>query len=307
METIEFGIALRPGAEVVASAQEAEAQGFDFVVAGEHVFFTGPIDNGLISLAAAAAVTERIRLVSMVTLVPLYPAALLAKMTASIDVASRGRFELGVGVGGEFAKEFEACGVPVAERGARTNEALELLIRLWTERDVHFEGRWNRLSGVTLEPQPARKPHPPIWIAGRSEAAMRRAARFGDGWFPYFYTPEMLARSLDQIAEHQNELGRDQPMKAGVDLFCTVHEKRETALAMAAERLGPVYGQDFSKVISRYGVAGTPAECQARLREYIDAGARSILIDSVCPEDYEEENWQRLLGEVLPAFRGSPG
>jgi probable F420-dependent oxidoreductase len=303
MDRIEFGITLRPGADAAASAREAEARGFDFVAAGEHVFFSGPIDNGLIALAAAAAVTERIRLVSMVTLVPLYPAALLAKLTAGVDVASHGRFELGVGVGGEFAKEFEACGVPVEERGARTNEALELLLRLWTERDVHFEGRWNRLSGVTLEPPPVRKPHPPIWIAGRSEAAMRRAARFGDGWFPYFYTPEMLASSLARIAEHQSEIGREPRMNVGVDLFCTVHERRETALAMAAERLGPVYDQDFSKVISRYAVAGTPAECQARIREYIDAGARSLLIDSVCPEHYEEENWRRLLGEVLPVFR----
>jgi len=303
MDAIEFGMTLPPGADAAASAREAETQGFDFVAAGEHVFFTGPIDNGLIALAAAAAATERIRLISMVTLVPLYPAALLAKMTASIDVASRGRFELGVGVGGEFAKEFEACGVPVEERGARTNEALELLLRLWTERDVHFEGRWNHLSGVTLEPQPVRKPHPPVWIAGRSEAAMRRAARFGDGWFPYFYTPEMLASSLARIAEHQVEIGRAQAMKAGVNLFCAVHENRERALEMAAERLGPLYEQDFSKVISRYAVAGTPAECQARLREYIDAGAQSFLLDSVCPDHYEEENWNRLTREVIPALR----
>ena len=92
-------------------------------------------------------------------------------------------------------------------------------------------------------------------------------------------------------------------MKAGINLFCTVHENRETALKMSAERLGAVYDQDFSKIISKYAVAGTPAECRNRLREYIDAGARSILLDSVCSDDYEEENWRWLTTEVLPAFR----
>lgn len=113
----------------------------------------------------------------------------------------------------------------------------------------------------------------------------------------------MLAKSLVRIAEYQSEIGRDQPMNVGVNLFCTVHENRETARKMVAERLGKVYEQDFSKIISKYAVAGTPAECCARLREYIDAGARSILLDSVCPDDYEEENWRRLSAEVLPAFR----
>lgn len=303
MEAVDFGITLLTGDQVADSAREAEARGFDFVAAGEHVFFTGPIDNGLITLAAAAAVTERIRLISTITLVPLYPAALLAKMTAGIDVLSQGRFELGVGVGGEFAKEFEACGVPVEERGARTNEALEVLTRLWTERDVRYEGHFNRLSGVTLDPQPVQKPHPPIWIAGRSDAAMQRAARFGDGWFPYFYTPEMLAESLARITKYQGEFGRRQRMKAGINLFFTVHENREAALGMSAERLGGVYEQDFSKTISKYAVAGTPAECRARLQEYIDSGARSILVDSVCSDEYDEENWHRINTEVLPAFR----
>ena len=113
----------------------------------------------------------------------------------------------------------------------------------------------------------------------------------------------MLARSLTRIADHQEEIGREQKMNAGVDLFFTVHEDRNTALALSAERLGAVYGQDFSKVVSKYAVAGTPAECCARLREYIDAGARSILVDSVCSDEYEEENWHWLTTEVLPAFR----
>ena len=126
MENVQFGIGLRHLTTIAKDAKNAEALGYEFLSTGEHVFFYGPVNNGLISLAAAAAVTTHIKLMSAITLVPLYPAALLAKQVTALDVISNGRFNLGVGVGGEFVKEFEACGVPVNERGARTNEALEV-------------------------------------------------------------------------------------------------------------------------------------------------------------------------------------
>ena len=149
MANLEFGISLSRLDDVAAEAQTAEALGYDYVTSGEHVFFHGPTGNGLMSLAAAAGATKRIKLLSSITLVPLYPAALLAKQTAALDVLSSGRFNLGVGVGGEFPSEFEACGVPVGERGARTNEALDVITRLWTEDNVSFDGRFTTLSGST--------------------------------------------------------------------------------------------------------------------------------------------------------------
>ena len=199
--------------EVVADAQEAEAQGYDYVTVGEHMFFHGPNTNGLISLAGAAAATTRIKLMSSITLVPLYPAAILAKQVTTLDRLSRGRFNLGVGVGGEYPKEFEACGVPVNERGARTDESLEVMGRLWTEDDVHFDGRFTKLSGVTLKPKPIQKP-PPIWVSGRSKGAMRRTARFAKGWIPYMYTPEMLAESVESIGKFDVE--RETPVVPGI-------------------------------------------------------------------------------------------
>ena len=194
MSNVEFGIGLRRLDHVAADAREAEALGYEYVCTGEHVFFHGPVGNGLIALAAAAGATERIRMMSTITLAPLYPAALLAKQVATLDQVSGGRFSLGVGVGGEFPKEFEACGVPVGQRGARTDESLDILGRLCGEDNLRYEGRFNTLSGVTLGPKPVQQPHPPIWISGRSEAAMRRCARFGTGWLPYMYTPEVTTR-----------------------------------------------------------------------------------------------------------------
>ena len=284
-------------------AKNAEALGYDFVSTGEHVFFYGPIGNSLISLAAAAGATERIALMSTITLVPLYPAALLAKQVAALDVLSGGRFHLVVGVGGEFPREFEACGVPVSERGARTNEALEVMKRLWTEDNVTFSGRFTSLPGVTLDPEPNRKPHPPIWISGRSDAAMRRCARLGTGWLPYMYTPEKLAESLAHIQTFSAEYERTEPVAPGLFIFFAVHPDRDEALRMATERLSRQYNQDFSKLVGRYALAGSPDDCVARLREYIDAGAGTIILNSACPAKYMEENERLLASEVLPRLR----
>ena len=302
MPQVEFGIGLRRVDDIAASAREAERLGYQFVSTGEHVFFYGPVNNGLIALAAAAGATSSIKLMSAITLVPLYPPPLLAKMVATLDVVSNGRFHLGVGVGGEFAKEFDACGVPVRERGARTNESLAIMKRLWTEDDVSVEGRFTRLSGVTLAPKPMQQPHPPIWISGRSEAAMRRCANHGNGWLPYMFTPERLSDSLDAIARFADAAGRDDAVIPGLHIFFAVHEDREIAIEMAVQRLSRQYNQDFSRLVGRYALAGNPEDCVTRLREYIDAGARTIMLNSACPSDYIVDNERLIAESVLPSL-----
>lgn len=303
MSDVEFGIGLRRLDSVAEDAREAESLGYQFVTTGEHVFFYGPIGNSLISLAAAAGATQQIKLMSTITLVPLYPPALLAKQIAALDILSGGRFNLGVGVGGEYAKEFEACGVPVEERGARTNESLALMKRLWTEDDVSFEGQFSTLGGVTMDPKPVQKPHPPIWISGRSEAAMRRAARHGTGWLPYMYTPEKLAQSLEIIGRYAADCDRQAAIAPGLFIFFAVHEDREVAKKMASDRLSAQYNQDFSGLVGKYALAGNPDDCNARLQEYVDAGARTIILNSACPSGYMAENQSLLAKSVLPACR----
>jgi len=303
MANIELGIGLNDFSQIAASAQRAEALGYDFVSTGEHVFFYGPIGNSLITLAAAAGATKTIKLMSTITLVPLYPAALLTKLVTTLDQVSHGRFHLGVGVGGEFAKEFEACGVPVNERGARTNETLQIMHRLWHEDDVSFNGRFTTLSGVTLAPKPVAQPRPPIWISGRSEAAMRRCARYGSGWLPYMYTPEQLQGSLETIHTLSAEYDRTDPVQPGLFIFFAVHEDREVAIEMANKRLSRQYNQDFSKLVHKYAIAGNPDDCIARLREYIAAGASTIILNSATPAAYTGDNETLMAEAVLPVIK----
>ena len=127
---VQFGLSMRRADHIAEQAQAIEELGYDYATTGEHVFFHVPCSNAFISLAVAAGATTKLKLMSTITLLPLYPAVLAAKQAAALDVASGGRFHMGIGVGGELPQEFEASGVPVSERGARTNEALEIMRKL---------------------------------------------------------------------------------------------------------------------------------------------------------------------------------
>jgi probable F420-dependent oxidoreductase len=307
-DQVRFGLAMHRYDDVAAVARQFEELGYDYLTAGEHVSFNVPTSNSFISLAVAAGATSRIRLMNSIALVPLYPAALLAKLGASLDVASGGRFTLGVGVGGEIPREFEACGVPVKERGARTNEALELVHRLWTEPEVTFEGRFNTLHDVSIAPRPVQRPTPQVWVSGRKEAAMRRTARYADGWLPYMYTPEQLEASIATINRLRPEEGHvtgraDRAVHPGLFIFACVHHDRATAHELAVAQLSKQYAQDFSKLVGKYALAGTPEDVVGQLQRVLDAGARTVILSSACAAGHIEANHQLLAREVVAAFR----
>jgi probable F420-dependent oxidoreductase len=302
--SVDFGAALPSLKGIPEFAQRAEALGYEYLCSGEHMMFHGAVPNSLISLSVAAGATRKIKLMSTVVLLPLYTPMVVAKMTSVLDVASEGRYHMGIGVGGEFPKEFEACGVPVKQRGSRSNEALEVITKLWTEKNVNFDGRYTKFSGVTLDPDPVQKPRPPIWVAGRKEPAMRRAALYADGWIPYMYTPEMLHESLEKIRQFGKEAGRDMSkFRPGLFIFTSVYPNRDEAREQAAKALGKNYAQDFSKIAGRYTLYGNPDDCRKRLQEYVDAGARTVLISWACRQDDIEENMKLISEEVAPAFK----
>ena len=132
---------------------------------------------------------------------------------------------------------------------------------------------------------------------------MRRAAQYGTGWLPYMYTPEQLSSSLSTINQHAaNEFDRG-PVDPGLFIFFAVHEDRQVAIDMAAARLSKQYNQDFSKLVHKYAIAGDPNDCIARIREYVDAGARTIIFNSACSTSYTPDNESLMAQSVLPALR----
>ena len=179
-----------------------------------------------------------------------------------------------------------------------------MIKKLWTEENVTFDGRYSKFSGVTISPHPTQKPHPPIWVAGRKEPAMRRAALYGDGWIPYMYTPEMLHESVEKIKQFGAEAGRDMSnFRTGLFIFASIYPNGDEAREQAAKALGKNYAQDFSKIAGRYTLAGTPDDCRKRIKEYVDAGARTIMVSWACRANDIDQNLKLVAEEVAPAFR----
>src|SRR5262249_26812771 len=176
------------------------------------------------------------------SLLALRPPAVAAKVTATLDALSGGRLIFGVGVGGENPKEFEACGVPHRERGARVTEAIDVVRTLWRDTPASFKGRFTQFDGVGIDPKPGRKPRPPIWVGGRSEAALARAGRQGDGWVSYVVTPERYRQSLDTIRAAAASVGRTLDGFATAHLtFITVDRDYERARSAWVARLSKRY------------------------------------------------------------------
>ncbi len=182
-------------------AAYAESLGFDGLWIGEHIAFHIPTFDAITAMAAVAARTTRIGIGIAAMLLPLRPAAAVAKAIATLDVISNGRVRLGVGVGGEFPKEFEAVGVPLQTRGGRTDEAIAVLRALWAPGAATYHGRFVQFEDVLMEPKPVQAGGPPILVGGRSAHAIRRAARLGDGYMPYLYTPDQYADACRQLTE----------------------------------------------------------------------------------------------------------
>jgi len=200
------------------AAVRAEQLGYDSVWVSDHVVvphanvvnFGETIFDPLVTLAVIAGATSRVRLGTTVLIVPYRNAVVTAKMISSLDALSGGRVVFGIGAGW-VAAESAILGVPFAERGAMTDEYLEAMQELWTKQAPSFSGKFTQFSGLTFEPKPVQKPHPPIWVGGHSRAALRRTAQFGAAWHPINRSPEELRAGRAELARLCQARGRAVP------------------------------------------------------------------------------------------------
>ena len=214
---------------LVDLAVEAERLGFDSVWTHDHVFNVGhvfdriggrPYYEPLTLLSYVAARTTRVRLGTSVLVLPYHNPIRLAKVAATLDVLSGGRLIMGVGVGA-IEKETTAMGSPFPERGKVSDEAIAVMRTLWSQEDPRFDGAYSRFDGMKFSPKPAQRPSIPIVIGGVSPAAIRRAARLGDGWQPLGLSPEALAQGIATLHEEVRARGRkltDVPVSIALSL-----------------------------------------------------------------------------------------
>ncbi len=287
--------------DLVSFVEDVDAKGFDEIWLGDHVSFAIPFLDPLLTIAQAAVASRRLVFGTGVYLLPLRHPGPVAKMTATLDHLTEGRFLFGVGVGGEFPKEYEVCGVPLAERGRRLTEGIEAVRALWSGRPATYCGRHYRFEDVPMSPPPRQPGGPPIWCGGRRSPALRRAGRLADGYVSYVVTPEMFSRALAEIGQAAEAAGRDDTaFGTGHLLFARIDDSYERALEIAAESLSRRYAMDFRKAAARYAALGTGRQVAERIRAFHEAGARHVVVDLVGPYDRRAEQIERFAAEVMP-------
>lgn len=295
--------------DIPSQAREIETLGYDYLGVEEH-FMRGdppaPTPLALPILAVAAGATTSLKLLTSVILTPFYHPTLLAKLAGTIDIASNGRLTLGVGIGGEYPVEFEAAELNIKQRGSRTNEILELLRLLWTESNVKYSGKHFQLANVTLLPRTVQKPHPPIWVGGRQKPAMKRAAQFGDGWFPYFFNPERYTHSRKKILGFAKEFVRDMKnFQWGASIYISIENDKCSAIKIASEQMSNQFIDtgDFAKVAEKYVTLGSPDQCAESVLRYCQSGARYLIFNPICEPKDKRKHLKIIADEIIPVIR----
>jgi probable F420-dependent oxidoreductase len=272
---------------LVDLAVRAEELGVDSVWVHDHVFNVGhvlerigrkPYYEPLTFLSYVAARTSRVRLGTSVLVLPYHNPIRLAKAAATLDVLSRGRLVLGVGVGA-IQSEMETMGTPFRERGAFTDEAIAVMRALWSQEDPRFEGRYSRFAGMPFSPKPVQRPSIPVVIGGISAAAIRRAARVGDGWQPLGFAPEALAQGMTTLREQARACGRD-----AVAI--------PVAISMSIGEATP----------RRFALGTRPDEIVRNARAFAAVGVDTLVISTTTSDPREARAALDMIGTLLPAL-----
>ncbi|TDI14599.1 MAG: LLM class F420-dependent oxidoreductase [Acidobacteria bacterium] len=246
----------------------------------------------LTTLTFVAAITERIRLLPSVMVLPYRPPVQTAKILASLDVLSKGRLTIGVGTGWN-AEEMIALGSPPFDRrGTASDQYLAAFRTLWTSDTPTYAGEFVSFDNLIFEPKPVQDPHPPIWIGGEGRVARRRAGRFGDGWYPVgrnprisLETPELFSEGLAEVHRFAEASGRDPSII-------------DTAMAIPWYRLGEA-GKDTDG--SRRRFTGSAEQIAEDARGLRDAGLKHLIIAAEYTELQQSlDEMERFAKEVVP-------
>jgi len=280
-----------------------ETLGFDSFWTGEHIVYHRPILEAVTVLTRAAALTSKIKIGPATLILPLRHPTMVAKQFSSMDVLAQGRVRLTVGVGGDYPREFEACDVPLNERGQRTQEAIEIMRKYWSGEKFDYEGKIFKLKGADMLPRPVNGTIP-IWVSGRQDAPLKRAALLGDGWHPYMYTPERCRESFLKVKEYADEAGRVLPKDYvfACFIYIAMFDNVDEGRAWGIKELSYRYDQDFSErgLVDRYCAYGTDDMIVEYLQKYIEAGTNYLILAPIMPPEKRIEHLERLSKNIMP-------
>jgi probable F420-dependent oxidoreductase len=297
---------------MVAVAREAESLGYDSVWVHDHLTWSDEIHRthissgadhseegnqspdfyeAMTSLSYLAGLVHSIRLGIACVVVPCRNPLLAAKQIATLDMLSKGRLDIGVGIGSPStikSREYEVLGVNRKQRGKIADDYIRAMKAIWMSQPATYRGQFVSFENAEICPKPYQKPHPPLWVGGWTEAAMRRAAALGDGWLPAWLLPEDIARRFNELKEHAERLGRDpDAIHLGIEVYGCID-----ADAAKARRDGfgtLAIGQStFERMMSveqlaEVSLIGSPEEIRRRVKAYSEAGVSHFEIKFIYP------------------------
>jgi probable F420-dependent oxidoreductase len=304
---IRIGISLGDGALDVASPDnvlqfidDCERWDIDSVWVSDRIAAPRPTLDPVVFMAYLAARMRNMKFGTSALVLPTRHPVVLAKQLATLDFLCKGRLLLVVGLGGDDSKDFEAAGVRKEERGKRADEAIVLMKKLWSEEPANFDGQFYSVRDLTLLPRPYQKGGPPVWVGGRSKAALRRAGRLADGWLVSSVTPGEVAAGIAAIRSHASEVGREIPDDHyGVLVPYIFAKGREEALEIA----GPSIRRRQDIPPSDYSALGTPDDVRKTIQTYIDAGATKFVMRPAGPKESVHGQVQALAKEVITTLQ----
>ncbi|MEE9198698.1 MAG: LLM class flavin-dependent oxidoreductase [Dehalococcoidia bacterium] len=310
MADIKFGVIysrLHQVTPIPEFARAVEGLDFDSLWVTEGLANELPALDIMLALGAFVHHTQRITLGTCVVLVPLRNPAILAKQTATLDLLSGGRIVLGVGVGGSQNSNpasFHVCGVSTKERGARCDEALEIMTKLWTGASVSHSGRFYQFQDIFMEPRPIQRPHPPIWAGGAAVGVLRRTARWCDGFVPTAVSAQEYARLWDRVQRFGEEYRRDTSgITRAVHLYYCLAGSREEAREIAEDTLTQRYGYKVTlHDDDRYAI-GTVKDCIRTIESFIKVGVTHFVFNTARPLPEVLGQVERLGQELMPHFK----
>jgi alkanesulfonate monooxygenase SsuD/methylene tetrahydromethanopterin reductase-like flavin-dependent oxidoreductase (luciferase family) len=276
--------AITDEARTVGFGRLAES-GVDHVCVGDHVsFHVGAGADGLIDATSMLTHFPELPCYVALYLLPLRHPVPVARQLASIAELAPGRLMLGVGIGGEDPHELEICGVDPRSRGRRMDECLQILRALADGKPVSFDGEFFSIRDALILPAPA--PPIPLIVGGRSDAAVRRAGRFGDGWLGIWVSPKRFSSVVEQIGEHAGHADRDPSrFEHAINVWCGFGPTREAARVPLAAGMQRFYQMPFEP-FERYSPYGTPEQVAEFLHPYIEAGC-TVFNVIPCATDHE--------------------
>ncbi len=244
------------GPSLAAAARAAEDLGYESVWMGEHISFPAelkstypydpsgrppvrmdaPIVDPITAFAFLAGLTTKIKFATGVFILPLRNPFALAKQIATLDQLSNGRFLFGIGIGW-LKEEFEWVGTSWDDRALRTNEYLKLMTALWTQKDPVYKGKTVQTEGFKFEPKTIQQPHPPYIFGGNTEAAMKRAARLGDGWYGVTHSLEQAADLVKQLREVEKRYERATPLEVTVGIGAATVDSVKRLTDLGVDRI----------------------------------------------------------------------